>query len=166
MFLILYEFGMLKSQDCYFDNYHSSMLQTYRYDDVRDSLGGSNPHFVQFTQNQTNSAAIYSPVVFQMLCDPGSNKFVANAQVMSQLAALNNLFSNLSNYEEAPNTNIRFCLANTDPDMNYGTGINRIVTTKQYFDLHSLADIVQLKALIHWNPDKFLNISVTDLANS
>ncbi|WP_018476298.1 M43 family zinc metalloprotease [Pontibacter roseus] len=114
------------------------------------------------------------PVVFHVVYSKESEN-IPDAQVLSQLAVLNEDFRRLNadtTNTPAPfrafaaDTEIEFCLAIVDPQGNPTSGINRTQTTKTSFSY--ISDQVKASAsggADAWDPTQYLNIWICNLAN-
>ena len=127
------------------------------------------------------SSVVYTiPVVFHVIhtgTNPGVSYNISDAQLLSQIAVLNEDFRRLN--ADTSNTpaafkpaaadcEVNFCLAQTDPNGNSTTGINRINRntlgwsappySKTYVD-------ATIKPATIWNTNKYLNIWVTPDVN-
>ena len=111
----------------------------------------------------------------------GSNTNISNLQIEDQLRILNEDFSKTNpEFPNPPrntflnywgNPNIRFCLSTTDPDGNLTTGINRVPTSKLSWDADDDDEKNYMKltsqgGIDNWDPLRYLNIWVCNLANS
>ncbi|HJT73242.1 MAG TPA: zinc metalloprotease, partial [Chitinophaga sp.] len=131
-------------------------------------------------QNKALSKTTYStvtiPVVVHIvLRNPAQ---VTDAQVMSQIAALNADYaaanSDLSSLPNAwkgvtGNPAIQFCLAQRTPDGNPTTGIDRVTTTRTSFSINSAASAVKhttTGGIEAWDSENYLNIWVCTLADN
>jgi PKD repeat protein len=119
-------------------------------------------------------ATISIPVVFHVVYSKqGEN--ISDAQVMSQLAVLNEDFRRLNadtantpaHFKAfAADTEIEFCLAVVDPQGNPTSGITRTQTAKTSFSY--ITDNVKSSAnggADGWDPAQYLNIWICNLAN-
>ncbi len=99
------------------------------------------------------------PVVVHILQHGNGSGAVSDAAVFSQIDILNEDFGAMAGTNGAggTNTNIQFVLADTDPDGNPTTGIERHVSSKWYNDKGNYA------AAIGWDTNRYLNI-YTNLA--
>jgi hypothetical protein len=102
---------------------------------------------------------------------PG-NPNISDAQIMSQLKALNDDYMRMNaDTVNTPTTYaniagkpiIQFCLATTDPNGNATTGINRVYNSKASYQV---TDDSFLKGLSYWPSNSYLNIWVCNLRGS
>lgn len=119
-----------------------------------------------FYAKRTSSATYIIPVVFHVIHEYGPEN-ISDAQIYDAIDILNKTFR-----KQLPDTasivsvfkplhadcDIEFRLAQLDPDGNCTSGINRIASSLTYIGDHSV------KSLIHWPPDKYLNIYVVQNA--
>lgn len=105
------------------------------------------------------------PVVVHIIHNNGAEN-IADAQVLDGIQHLNDAFSNVGFYDPSTGVDveIRFCLAEQDPDGNFSTGITRTVSplTNMTMETQDLA----LKALIQWDPLSYMNIWLVNGINS
>jgi PKD repeat protein len=117
----------------------------------------------QYQQNPTKSGATYIiPVVFHIIHNNGAEN-INDSQILDAIEQVNVQYRKLN-----PDTNqivttfqsiaadaqIEIRLAQIDPDGNCTSGITRTVSSLTYTGDH------QVKDLIHWPPEKYLNIYV------
>jgi hypothetical protein len=122
---------------------------------------------------QSDTAIYYIPVVVHILHNgeaEGSGRNLSVTRIQSQIDILNQDYGRVpgslgfNTNSVGADTRIRFCLANQDPDGNPSSGIVRVNTGVDAFDLFS--QNAQLKSYSNWNPDKYLNIWVCKLMNN
>jgi len=96
------------------------------------------------------------PVVFHIIHQNGPEN-ISDAAVLTAFNNLNDAFANTNFYggNDGVDTKIQFCLAKRDPNGNPTTGINRVVSP---LTNASFATDIQLKNLIRWNPQEYINI--------
>lgn len=109
-----------------------------------------------------NSCEIYTiPVVFHVVyADPTAN--ISDAQILSQVEILNQDYRRMNNSPgEGPgvDTRIQFCLATLDPVGDSTTGITRTLSS---LGAHRTSEEDQLKSLIAWDDQRYLNVWVTE----
>ncbi len=117
----------------------------------------------QFQENTTKSGATYIiPVVFHIIHNNGSEN-ITNSQIYDAIEQVNLQYRKLnpdtsqivSAFQSiAADADIEIRLAQIDPDGNCTSGITRTVSALTYPGDH------QVKSLIHWPPEKYLNIYV------
>ncbi len=115
----------------------------------------------------------YIPVVVHVLHNgeaEGSGRNLPMSRIQSQIDILNQDYGRqagspgFNNHPAGADTRIRFCLASQDPNGNPSTGVVRVNTGVDAFDLFT--QNTQLKGYSNWNPEKYLNIWVCKLLNS
>jgi hypothetical protein len=155
---------VIKQQDPGFDQRNRKALETVQQA-MRQQPAGKH----------MRQATITIPVVFHVVYSKGSAN-ISDAQVLSQLAVLNEDFRRLNadtvNTPEhfrpfAADTQIEFCLAIVDPKGEPTTGITRTQTTRESFSYFS--DHVKFSAnggVDAWDPTQYLNIWICDLATT
>ncbi len=101
------------------------------------------------------------PIVFHVLYVSASAN-ITDAQIFSQVAALNQDFRRLEGSPgDGPgaDTRIQFCLATKDPLGNSSPGITR---TNTALALHKTLEEQDLKQLIAWDDQRYLNVWVVE----
>ena len=151
---------------CFFNEFYNT-----------EAADNFNRSILNTTQARTDEL-LTIPVVIHVMHLPedatiGSNSNISESQIAAGLAHLNDAFRNLGDYAGGPfysdtgvlsvDTNIEFCLADTDPNGDFSTGINRI--SSAYSDLapNQSAPIYgnedgAMKAESFWNSNQYLNI--------
>lgn len=113
-------------------------------------------------QQKTATATYIIPVVFHIIHNYGIEN-ISDAQVLDGINILNKTFrkqladtaSIVQQFKPLhADCDIEFRLAQLDPNGNCTSGINRVASSLTTIGDHSV------KALIHWPPDKYLNIYV------
>lgn len=99
------------------------------------------------------------PVVVHIIHNNGEED-IPDSQVHDAIAHLNDAFANMGFYENGSGvtTDIEFCLASRDPEDNFTTGINRVVSTLT--DVLVPSQEEEMKALSAWDSELYLNIWV------
>ncbi len=147
----------------------------------QDEQLAENMHRIeQFTQQWVSAhpqgsgaRAVYAiPVVVHIVYNTTTEN-ISDAQVQSQLAALNKDFSRTNTdagntpsvwQSIAANTDIQFCLATLDPSGNVTTGITRTSTAVTSFTENNNVKFTANGGKDAWAADKYLNIWVCDLS--
>lgn len=112
------------------------------------------------------NAIITIPVVVHVIHNGdnvGSNENIPDGQVLSQIEILNQDFRRMlgtpgyNDNEVGADVEIEFCMAQTDPDGNLTTGIDRVnLSTASWAD-ETVIDS-DVKTATYWNPAKYFNI--------
>lgn len=119
---------------------------------------------------KSGNAIMTIPVVVHVIHngDPvGSNENISDARVLNQIKTLNEDFGAMVGTPGEDitglggDTNIRFCLAATDPEGAPTNGIHRYVTTASEYTNED--DIQFLKSQTQWDPEKYYNIWVVNM---
>lgn len=125
-----------------------------------------------------NIQAVYNiPVVIHIVHNGdaiGTGENITDAQAISQINVMNQDFRRLAGTPGGANTTglavdteINFCLAQTDPNGNPTTGIvrhniapysNNVANGSGGADWETTADVETMKAATIWNPDNYLNM--------
>lgn len=97
------------------------------------------------------------PVVVHIVHYDGPEN-ISDEQVQQGIADLNDAFANTGAYQQADGVDIgiRFCLAQQDIDHEPTTGITRTLATLT--EMVSETQDLQLKSLVRWDPEQYLNI--------
>ncbi|MBO9703368.1 MAG: T9SS type A sorting domain-containing protein [Sporocytophaga sp.] len=105
------------------------------------------------------------PVVFHIVHNGGPEN-ISDSRVIKCLKDLNEAFSNTGVYAQTAgiNTNIQFCLAVQDPDGNLTSGITRTISPLTNINMEN--QDMDLKDLIRWPPQDYLNVWIINEINS
>ncbi len=118
-------------------------------------------------QAKTGNTVKTIPVVVHIIYNNiNGSEYATDEQVMSQIAALNEDYRKLpgtGGYANGVDTKIQFCLATKDSLGNPTTGITHTLSPLTVHNWQTQE--AQLKGLIHWPPDKYLNIWVVRSIN-
>jgi len=122
----------------------------------------------------TTDTFIKIPVVVHVVHKNASGAIggtnISDAQILSQITALNNDYQRLNadsvntppGYKPiAANVKLQFCLANRDPNGLYTSGI-----TRNYYNqaTYTVSDATLLSSISYWPSDQYLNIWVCDIS--
>ena len=141
---------------------------------TRNEIEAHTNSFIQnYNPNSAQRAVITIPVVFHVVYR-NTTQNISEAQILSQIEVLNEDFR-LLNADFAAVTpavfeplaadfEIEFCLATVDPSGNPTTGINRVSTTDNGFDVDDQIKFTAQGGTNAWPRDKYLNIWVGDLS--
>jgi hypothetical protein len=142
---------------------------------------------IQNTTQARTDELLTIPVVIHIMHLPedatiGSGSNISDAQITAGLAHLNEAFRNIGDYAGGPffsdtgvlsvDTNIEFCLADTEPEGSFSTGINRIPTDYSNLAPNQSVPIYgnedgAMKAESFWDSNQYLNIwLVNNICNS
>jgi len=120
-------------------------------------------------ENGKQATVLTIPVVVHVIHNGealGTGRNIADAQVLSQITAMNQDFRRISGtpghntHTDGADTEIQFCLAKKDPNGNTTTGITRHKGTKTTW---TTTDFDAYKPSTQWDPTKYLNIWTADL---
>ncbi len=132
--------------------------------------------FVYEQKNKIEFKKITIPVVFHILYNPGSF-YVSSEQVMWQIEALNNDFSMNSllaqnpdaldeeHAQKAQDTEISFCLANTNPLGQQTTGIESVPSSANPWRTDDSFKYPENGGIAAWDTKRYLNIWVVSLGD-
>ncbi len=126
----------------------------------------------ELPQVQSKTGAVVTiPVVVHVLYSNNTEN-ISDAQIVSQINSLNADFSGTnSDISQVPSvwtqdigeSQIQFCLAQTDPNGNPTDGINRVQTSVSSFGLNDEAKFTSQGGTDAWDVSKYFNIWVCDL---
>lgn len=111
----------------------------------------------------------YIPVVVHITHAYGTEQFVSVQQIESQIRVLNETFGRYaSGFNDDPvgaTANVRFCLAQVDPDGNVTPGYE-YVPSQYAVDLDPLTEDTLFKRETIWDPKRYMNIwTVREIGN-
>ncbi|MAO72298.1 MAG: hypothetical protein CMD02_07340 [Flavobacteriales bacterium] len=141
------------------------------YKKQRSKVNNQTDHWLLNNSNKQNSI-ITIPVVVHVVWNTNQEN-ISDAQIFSQIDILNQDYrrTNVDAINTpavwnsiAADTEIEFCLANTDPNGNFTTGITRTQTSQTSFSIQN--DGMKSSAsggIDPWPQDDYLNIWVCDL---
>lgn len=150
---------------CGTDEMHQQLFETRS--DLNPGIIRANERLQAFTQeyiaNPPKSAALYViPVVFHVIHNNGVEN-ISDAQIKDAMMQLNLQFRKMNPDTSeivpafqgiAADPQIEFRLAQLDPNGNCTSGITRTVSTLTFIGDH------QVKSLVHWPPEKYLNVYI------
>jgi len=153
--------------------YHRQMLTEPGFSQTREEIEAHRNAFVQnYNANSAQRVIITIPVVFHIVYRNATQN-ISDAQIFSQMDVLNEDFRLLNQdflpvtpnvFEQfAADFEIEFCLATIDPSGNPTTGINRVSTNDNGFDVDDQIKFTSQGGANAWPRDKYLNIWVGDL---
>jgi len=123
--------------------------------------------------NSDSDSIYFIPVVVHILHNgelEGTGRNLSAERIQSQIEILNQDYGRqpgtpgFNSNPAGSDTRIRFCLATQDPNGNPSSGIIRINTGVDAFDIFTQND--QLKSYSNWDPEKYLNIWVCKLSGN
>jgi hypothetical protein len=133
-------------------------------------------HTAQHALHQRS--AVWLPVVFHVVTKAGQH--ISHAQIIHQLDVLNQDFANKGENihklrdefrDISADTEIRFCLATTDPDGNPSPGITYTTTTTDQIALQRddhgryIVHYDQLGGKTGWDPSRYINVWIAEYGN-
>jgi len=144
------------------------------YANAKAKVNTETENWIAKNSNYQTKTIISIPVVVHVVWNTTAEN-ISDAQIISQIEILNNDFRRTN--VDAINTpsvwqgiaadcEIEFCLANTDPNGNATTGIDRVNTTQTSFGMSGDPVMsVSSGGAAPWNQDDYLNIWVCDLGS-
>jgi hypothetical protein len=141
---------------CYFDQIHKGLPESAEYLKYKREWANL---MLRASKTQADDLPVITvPIVFHVIHTGGQDN-VSENQLLSQVEVLNEDYRALPGTpgEGGIDAKIEFCLAQLDPDGNPTNGITR---TQSPLAEHKQADENALKALIQWDPQRYLNIWV------
>lgn len=130
-------------------------------------------YMVTTLAKSTSDEQYIIPTVFHIL-STDNDELVAQQDVLDQIEELNNAFNgSIGNLPYIPNEfkqllgdmNIKFCLANTDPNGVPTEGIVRVNSTSSQLPSDSAVFFSAMGGADAWDTEKYLNIWVVDLGD-
>ena len=136
------------------------------------------------SENGNSKEVITIPIVVHVIyrqthANPGIGTNIPNFQIEDQIRILNEDYSKTnSEFPNPPrntfvnyagNPNLKFCLATTDPNGNPTAGVTRTLSTKNSFNYNTESNDMKRNntgGKDGWDPSKYLNIWVCDIASS
>ena len=150
------------------------LLQQIQQDPHRQARLEAIELHIQNWSTQTsrieNRSVLTIPVVVHVIYRTDLEN-LSDEQILSQIEALNRDFRRLKQkpdplWPQAADTEIEFCLAQTDPDGHPSPGITRTLTSKRAFTYTSDAiKYSKLGGKDAWPTDRYLNIWVGNLSS-
>jgi hypothetical protein len=145
------------------------------FKNIEKQIAAFNSNLRPNTVNRDTTAneLIYIPVVIHVLYKNAAEN-ISDAQIKSQIDALNNDFNRLNsdqlNTPEAFRAlagvaKIKFCLAQVDPQGKSTTGIDRKYTSNDMFATDDAMKIVNKGGAASWDSKHYLNIWICKLAS-
>lgn len=137
---------------------HEISLQAPRY---HESVIRSEAHYRQWVQSAPRGGGVKMIPVVVHIIQQSDIEEISDARVKAQIDVLNEDFRHLAGtpgFGAGVDTDIEFCLASIDPNGCPTTGINRVIAPALAW--HDMADEAQLKGLIQWDPEQYMNMWV------
>ena len=179
LFLTLYSFSVQAQRNCHSVEYSRKLAaenpqaatSILNAEERVNAYLSAGTHLL--ARDTSANELITIPVVVHVLYNMPSQN-ISDAQVLSQLQALNNDFSNYNDDRVnrpgvfknlSADIRIRFCLAQLDPQNRRTTGIERKSTTVSTFWPDDAMKVSSRGGLNAWNSSRYLNIWVCPLNN-
>lgn len=142
---------------CGFDQLRAGYLQTHEQKEVETELNFQILNQMNALRNGQRLGIVTVPVVVHVLHQNGEEN-ISDNQIETAIEQLNAAFENVAPFinPDGVNTEIRFCLAGTDPDGEYTTGIVR--TETEYTEVFVPSQELAMKDVSRWDPFNYLNI--------
>ncbi|MBL4655998.1 MAG: hypothetical protein JKY33_09270, partial [Bacteroidia bacterium] len=151
---------------CGADEYHKKRLnedldykkKTDEFEKKVYNILSNSPYvFNKISPKQNDILTI--PVVVHIIHNNGDEN-ISDSQVLTGIQHLNDAFRNTAVYDSTVGVDveIEFCLAKRDTNGGYTTGITRTESTLT--DVNRDTQDADLKALVIWDPTKYMNIWV------
>ena len=137
-----------------------------------DAIQEESP--TQYRNVANTNQVLTMPVVVHVIHNGqsvGVGPNIADGQVFSQITVLNQDFSKMAGtpgYNTDPvgaNTEVQFCLAQTDPNGNLTNGINRVNLGATSWNTETQIRN-QIQAVVQWDPTRYYNIYVVNFGGS
>lgn len=160
-------------EKCGFNFHHQQMLQDPIF---QQSQQVQEAHYLNYIQGIQPKTVVNIPVVIHVIHTGeaiGTANNPSDAQLLSAIDNLNDAFEGVSPFPNTAPTNIRFCMAQRDPNNNPTTGIVRIngSSITNYAangcvnNGSSTNNVTQVKASSFWDNTKYYNIWVVTKIN-
>tara|TARA_B100001113_G_scaffold242280_1_gene199283 strand:+ start:10 stop:1317 length:1308 start_codon:yes stop_codon:yes gene_type:complete len=161
---------------------NKELIDNKNYQNQINQVHKENKNWI--LENRNNKEVITIPIVVHVIyrqthANIGIGTNIPNFQIEDQIRILNEDYSKTnSEFPNPPrntfvnyagNPNIKFCLATTDPNGNPTTGVTRTQSTKNSFNYNTESNDMKRDntgGKDGWNPSKYLNIWVCDIASS
>lgn len=183
--LFIFSLSAFSQVQCSFDDVHSHLKQTNpKYAQALQEMaigmqllqeGGHLNH----SNNPSRAVRTIPVVVHVVLNTQAKQNTITDAKIINMINSANTYFrktASLSGLRSAfsgvaADTEIELCLAQRDPNGNATNGITRLLTSTATFDNSTDAGANAMKSsstggVNPWNPQKYLNVWVVDLAGS
>jgi len=163
---VVLTFGQNAPKNCGTDEIHQELFKTHP--EYNSGIQRAYERLQADTKNylkgeHEKSGALYTiPVVFHVVHNYGVEN-INDDQIIDAVNQLNIQFRKLNSDTSeivnafksiAADAQIEFCLAQKDPNGNCTSGITRTVSSLTSIGNH------QVKSLIHWPPNKYLNVYI------
>jgi Pregnancy-associated plasma protein-A/Secretion system C-terminal sorting domain/Fibronectin type III domain len=159
-------------RNCATDELHRLYLADDEdYHDRREAIERHVQNYVRNTPSVSNRSVITIPVVVHVIYNNEAQN-ISDAQVMSQLAVLNQDFRRLNTDKSqvpqefagvAADAEIEFCLARRKPDGTPTNGIDRVYTNKNNWGANDDMKRADKGGAASWDGNRYLNIWVCAL---
>lgn len=148
----------VKAQNyCGFDELRALHIQTHAERSAETDFNHQILNRMNALKNGQRLGIVTVPVVVHVLHENGDEN-IPDDQIQTAIEQLNAAFENVAPFvnPDGVDTEIRFCLAGTDPDGEYTTGIIR--TETEYTEVFVPSQELAMKDVSRWDPLKYLNI--------
>ena len=161
---------------------NNELVDNYDYQNQIYQVHQENKKWL--SENGNSKEVITIPIVVHVIyrqthANPGIGTNIPNFQIEDQIRILNEDYSKTnSEFPNPPrntfvnyagNPNLKFCLATSDPNGNPTTGVTRTLSTKNSFNYNTESNDMKRNntgGKDGWDPSKYLNIWVCDIASS
>lgn len=165
LFISCFTFSMLSAQEpCGTDHLHEQDLHDHAgyAEEIEASEQQYRDYLKDLPNRRTSGAVRTIPVVVHVI-QSSKQELVTEAQVQSQLQVLNEDYRKMlgtPGFGKGVDVEIEFCLARIDPNGCPTSGINRVIDPVEAD--HTIGRERQLKALIQWDPNRYLNMWIPE----
>jgi hypothetical protein len=120
------------------------------------------------SQYRAVNGVVSIPVVVHVLYNTSSEN-ISDAQILSQITVLNDDFRRMNadadnTWSQGADTEIEFCMANSDPSGNSTSGITRTSTSTSAFGTNDNMKFNSSGGTDAWDASKYLNVWVCDIS--
>ncbi|MBI4947468.1 MAG: PKD domain-containing protein [Bacteroidetes bacterium] len=161
-----------KKRKCGTNEAHLALIQkdpTYleRYNKLQKFV---NNFVLAHPDGYSPKVVVTVPVVFHIVLSSAQMSSFADSRIQEQITVLNQDYGGQNTHSMGSfattlkaNTDLQFCLAETDPSGNSTTGIEHLTSTHGAWYMSSDIKHTSTGGMDQWDPDKYLNIWVCDL---
>jgi hypothetical protein len=159
---------------CGTEEYTRSLIEKYpEYAKEKEKTNAQTKRWIKNHPNHNEKTIITIPVVVHVVWNTNSEN-ISDEQIFSQIEVLNKDFrrTNIDSFMTpsvwkniAADSEIEFCLAQTDANGNNTTGITRTETAETSFSMNDDVKHTSTGGIDAWANDEYLNIWVCDLGS-
>jgi len=159
-------------QHCaYSEKVSELMAQDPEFAAKRDLIEQQTQNWIANHSSEKEDIVITVPVVVHVVYKTQSQN-ISDEQISSQIDVLNDDYRRMNAdatntpaefQSVAADTQIEFCMASTDPDGNWTSGITRTETTVSNWNGSDNVKFTSMGGIDNWDPTKYLNIWICNI---